>query len=240
MEMIKKTVLVIGSEGGLGQCLVREWQSHGYRALGADLHRADESCTDIFIQYDLSKKHSGSLKIFLDKERASVDAVFFVAACGYYGDFLEQNNIEELLRVNFLSLIQCLCELTPFLKKKALVLFVGSIASHMPTENYEVYSASKLALEGFVRSWRNEVQGELDVRVYLPGGMKTSFHQKIGFKPPLKLQKSFLTPEVVAKDMWRFSNKKAWRGLRWNHRMLSIVNHWMPLSLNQLFMWKKA
>ena len=231
-------VLVVGSEGGLGKEIVSHWKSQGFEVWGADLFKEASSDCDHYLFLDLSKDSPEKLGNWIGQD--VLDQVIITSAIGYFGEFESQKNIEETVKVNFLSQVLMIKALEPTLKHGAKVLFVGSVASHMPTPDYEVYSATKLALESFVRSWRWEVKDRLDVRVFLPGAMKTSFHDKVGFKPTEKQQKSFAQASDVAIEIWKSLNKSKWRSGVSGSSALILSHRFVSPVVEKVFAWKRG
>lgn len=202
-------VLIVGSEGGLGKELVRLWQQRDFQVFGLDLQKTSHSSCNKYRSFDLLKDDPLELLKIFQEKNIFFQQVIICAAQGYYGSFTEQKNIENLVRVNFTAPVALIKELASVLNEKTKILFIGSVASHMPTPEYEVYSATKLALESFVRSWRWEVGERFDVKIYLPGAMKTSFHERVGFSPSEKLKKKFAEPRTVAHKIWKFSQSRS-------------------------------
>ncbi len=138
-----------------------------------------------YCQADLSAPEAiAKLLAYLHaQEVQTLDYVIHNAGVGYVGDVSAQSpeNIQTLLQVNTYAPIQLTHALLPLLRPTSgKIVLISSVATAFGMADYATYIASKAALNGFARSLRIELSGEIDVQVILPGATRTGMHAKSG------------------------------------------------------------
>lgn len=128
---------------------------------------------DISIEQTIQNLESNG---FLD-----VDILINNAGLALGKDNVENASLEDwetMLDVNVKSVFKLTKKVLPFMKNKSLcsIVFVSSIAGHIPYEGGSVYTASKHALRAFASSLRLELTGS-NIRVFQisPGMVNTEF-----------------------------------------------------------------
>jgi len=183
-------VLLTGATDGIGLALAQRWQARGLEPIGVgrrafgDLGRTPLAEPRYF-RADLSSP--GAARGLVEAlDRAGVgplDRVVLNAGAGYYGELEAQpsQSVDELVHVNLASAIELVHGLLPRVRAAAgRFTFVSSVASALPVPRFAVYGATKAALEGFARSLRVELAGEVEVQVLRPGATRTGLHTKCG------------------------------------------------------------
>ncbi|MCZ6598001.1 MAG: SDR family NAD(P)-dependent oxidoreductase [Planctomycetota bacterium] len=186
----RRTVFLTGATDGLGLELARLWNArcerlilHGRRPLeelDPALFRSDS-----YFRADLAAPEPfvGLSRYLDDVGVPRIDLLVHNAAAGYYGPFERQGaeSVGELVRVNLEAPLELTQLLLPRLRAAGgRIVFISSIAAALPCPDFGVYAATKAALEGFARSLRVELTGEVGVQVIRPGATRTGMHAKSG------------------------------------------------------------
>ncbi len=179
--MSNNTALVVGGANGIGAAVVTELLASGYKKV----YIADRSEPAVptenteFIRINLVSDGVEELA-----ELSDVDTLFITAGIGRL-DYFGTNSITEIensFKVNTLSVIKLIKAFYGKIHSKDDFLcgVMSSIAGHVSSPLYAVYSASKAAVSRFIESLNAELAGEgyanriLDVS---PGNIKgTCFH----------------------------------------------------------------
>ena len=179
--MSNKIALVVGGSSGVGAAFVEKLLKNGYEKVYiADRvePEAEQPKTE-FIRINLVSDKVEELGKLSD-----VDTLFITAGIGRL-DYFGTNSITEIensFKVNTLSVIKLIRAFWDKIHSEEDFLcgVMSSIAGHVSSPLYAVYSASKAAVSRFVESLNAELQGEgfknriLDVS---PGNIKgTRFH----------------------------------------------------------------
>lgn len=179
--MSNKTALVVGGANGVGAAMVNKLLADGYEKVYiADRAEPDQKLEKTeFIRTNLVSDNIEELGALAD-----VDTLFITAGIGrldYFGTN-STTEIENSFKVNTLSVIKLIKAFYGKIHsdEKFLCGVMSSIAGHVSSPLYAVYSASKAAVSRFVESLNAELAGEgfqnriLDVS---PGNIKgTRFH----------------------------------------------------------------
>jgi short-subunit dehydrogenase len=146
------------------------------------------------------------LDFLAERQIARLDRLIHNAGIGYYGPTAAQsaNSIDQLIDVNLLAPIRLTHALLPHLKRaQGQVSFVSSVVAIMPGPDYAVYTATKAALEGFARSLRQELLGQVAVQIVRPGATRTGMHAKMGLETSVMDWRRFPPAEKIAPTMLR-------------------------------------
>lgn len=207
------TTLITGATDGIGLVLARLLQTRGERPflLGrrplSDLN--DPLFTpETYIQADLSQPDCAQrvLAFLAERQVTRLDRLIHNAGIGYYGPTAAQStqNIDQLIDVNLLSPIRLTHALLPHLKRaQGQVSFVSSVVAIMPGPDYAVYTVTKAALEGFARSLRQELLGQVAVQIVRPGATRTGMHAKMGLETSVMDWRRFPPADKIAPTMLR-------------------------------------
>ena len=203
------TILITGATAGIGLALARLYHNSGQRLIligRKPLPTLQDSLfsAETYIAADLSQPDCIAKITHGLRERgvATLDLVIHNAGIGYMGAIGEQSAeaIAELLTVNLITPIKLTHALLPHLQKaRGKLVFISSVVSKLAAPNFATYAASKAALDGFARSLRVELQGQVAVQVIHPGATRTSMHAKVGMSP--KKYRRFVSAEKVARKI---------------------------------------
>lgn len=207
-------ILITGATDGIGLALARAYQQQDVRLIlvGRRPHSELDSALftpQCYCQSDLSTSQSATaLSSWLHEQHVSeLDLVIHNAGLGYIGAVTTQSapSINALLQVNLWTPIALTHLLYPLVKRRrGKFVFISSVATGLATPDYAVYTATKAALEGFVRSWQIELTAEgnpVRAQVIRPGATRTHMHRKSGGDPTQLGWQRFPTPERVARQI---------------------------------------
>ena len=231
-----KTVLITGSAGGLGICLVREYISRGYRVFGADIGKRPDTdklltetgCNYRFFETDVAD--SVSVQHLADKvavETESLDIIINAAGIlrSESENVLEDFDIDgsrKLFDVNALGPLRVVKACIGLLRRGEEKLLVnisseaGSMTTHADYVNRYDYCMSKAALNIQSIILQRYVKPEgIRVLLFNPGWMHTPMG---GPKAPINPADSARGIADLAKSLRAkpYSEKIA-SGMFWNY-----------------------
>ncbi|MCC6603557.1 MAG: SDR family NAD(P)-dependent oxidoreductase [Anaerolineae bacterium] len=211
-------ILITGATDGIGLALAQQYTlaKHQLILVGRrpfPPHPDPMFTPQTYCQADLAQPDAAdTIAHWLENQGIhTLDLLIHNAGTGYFGALAAQplDQIDELLTANLHSPIAITHRLFPWLQKaRGQVVFVSSVATAVPTPEYAVYGASKLALEGFARSLRVEWQGQVTVQTIRPGATRTGMHQKIGLTQAQMNWEKFAPAEKVARQIIRAIEQK--------------------------------
>ena len=196
----KKTCLITGAAGGIGQALVHVFQHANFRVIATDIlpKPAELTCAH-YIQSDLSS--------FAENELYAQETVSFIrdALCGcplvalinnaavqILGnvDSLSRADWQQTLGVNLMAPFLLTQAFLPELESaKGCVINIGSIHARLTKKDFVAYATSKAALAGMTRALAIELGARVRINAIEPGAIETDM-LKAGFdgKPDLYAQ----------------------------------------------------
>lgn len=228
-----KVAVISGASGGIGRAAAelfirKGWQVYDLSRTGQDGERRIHIETDVTSE---SSVEQAFLKIAAREGR--IDALVLSAGCGISGaaEFTALASAERQFSVNFFGTFLCVKHALPLLREaKGRIIAISSAAAVFPIPFQAFYSASKAAINSFVLALRNEVKAfSVDATVIMPGDVKTGFtaareKTQAGedvyggrITPSVSVMEkdemSGMTPETIAKCIWRVARKKHTRPL---------------------------
>jgi NAD(P)-dependent dehydrogenase (short-subunit alcohol dehydrogenase family) len=189
MPLLPQTVLITGASGDLGRAIAVALSDSAKLILsGRSLSRLEETrslCTHpgqhLVWPCDLAAPQSleTTLKRFLEKNAVPVEAMVYAAGIFTAGPIRLATVATglELLTVNFLSA----AELSRLLLKSSLnqahlktIVYISTVSARRGVRGFHYYSASKGALDAFMRSLAQELAPRVRVNSVLPGAVATA------------------------------------------------------------------
>lgn len=207
-------VAITGATDGIGLALARKYQQAGARLVLIGRRPAETLDTKLFTpdrycQADLASLQCVDQISTWLRENAFValDLVIHNAALGYVGSLASQSDgsIRQLIDVNLRTPILLTHALYSLVEKAAgKFVFVSSVVAGLPGPDYAVYTATKAALDSFVRNWQIELRAAgspVQAQVIRPGATRTNLHEKSGADLQAMHWERFPPPETVAQQM---------------------------------------
>lgn len=243
-----QTVLITGATSGIGLAMSRLFLDHGDQLIlvgRRPLAQLDQTLFNLqnYCQCDLGDPTASETIAHWLRERGidQLDLLIHNAALGWYGDFAEQTaaSISTLVQVNLKTPIALTHQLLPLLKT-GKVVFVSSVASVLPTADYAVYTATKAALDGFVRSAAIELAGQVEMQVLHPGATNTGMHTKIGISQETMDWDRFPSSEQAAAQMMvAMSGRRRNVAIGLTNKFLRLTGRLAPSLLRSTMRQKK-
>ena len=182
-DLNAKTIVVVGASGVLGAEIADQLAAAGARIIGT----ASYAQTTLAIPASAGERHvcdlndAASVREFVDglhARRLPIDGIVMAAGLVAFGPAREtpEGVLETLLRVNALGPINLINSLAPLMAGRdgAFVVTISGKIAEVPTAGIAAYSASKIALHGWVsaasREFRREGIRLMDAR---PGHTET-------------------------------------------------------------------
>lgn len=239
-------VVITGATDGIGLALAQQYQKAGARLLLigrralATLDPAffTPSC---YCQADLALPQSIEpiLSWLHENKVASLDLVIHNAGMGYVGPVATQpaDNVRQLIAVNLQTPIALTHALYPLVERAAgKFVFISSVVAGLAGPTHAVYTATKAALDSFVRNWQIELradQAPVQAQLLRPGATRTQLHAKSGADPVALGWSRFPPPEQVAQQIVHaVSTKRRAATLGLLNHLLYTVGHQFPSLLD--------
>ncbi len=202
--MLRK-ILITGSSSGIGEALTQKCLSLGYHVIGMSRTAPSMSHPHYeHIEADFSKpKRIQPLLKTLLKKHSDISALICNAGMGLFEHLeeLSEQQIEEILHVNFLSHTFIIRKILPTLKKQdhSNLLFMGSEAALKGAKKGTIYAASKFALRGLAQSLRAEcASSSVHVSIIQPGMTMTPFFDELHFCHGQEEDEKILSEDIVS------------------------------------------
>ncbi len=179
-----KRVVVIGGSAGLGLAIARKFAAQGAKLIlvARDENRlriaAETIGGDILtIAADVTRDDDVErMTATIHQELGDVDVVACVAGKSDRGKVLDTSpeQMQQLLELNFLSVVRCTRALAPSLRRRrGHLVLIGSLASKSAARFLGAYPASKFPLAAYAQQLRLEVpHDELNVLLVCPGPIR--------------------------------------------------------------------
>lgn len=180
--MQKKRVLVTGASSGIGRAVAKLLVSKGFEVLGTS--RNPETVKNKIpgvSYYALDQSSAESIKALAEKV-GDIDILINNAGQGQVGPLEEVpiEKIRSLFEVNLFGVIQLTQAILPSMRKRreGMIISLSSMSGIFGVGFTSVYCGTKFAIEGMLRSLRQEVRPfGIKVVQIEPGYIATGFEQ---------------------------------------------------------------
>lgn len=188
-----KIAVITGGNSGIGYAAAKEFKERGATVVITGRRKealekaAEELGVSAFVADQSSLSDLENLAASIKDQYGSIDVLFINA--GVMGKILPveystEANFNEVMDINFKGAYFTLSKFIPLLKDGASVVFLSSIAAHVSTPNFSVYSASKVALNSIAKTAALELAPrKIRVNIVSPGPVKTEITLKTGIDP---------------------------------------------------------
>lgn len=172
-----KSALTIGGSDGIGLETVKLLKDSGYRV--TDISRSECEFADTNCYCDISDGNIGQIVRACFENDALISVVVYFAGCSLAApvEYITASDRNYLFEVNFFGFCDCVKAALPFLKSDGgYIACVSSLGAQIPIAFDAYYSASKAALDMFVRETAMEVAPfNIKLSSFRPGGVATDF-----------------------------------------------------------------
>ena len=186
LDLTGKKIMVTGASSGIGRATAVLISKLGGRvvACGRDSTRLDETISECdghnHIKMTFDVRENDSYKDIFDRivsDGKKLDGLVYSAGIAKPTPLrvFDSNTVREILEVNLISFMT----MTAVYSKKAYnnggsIVGISAINAHYPQKCMTVYAASKMAIEGFVRTVAIElVDKNIRVNYVVPGPVNT-------------------------------------------------------------------
>lgn len=241
-------VVITGATAGIGLALAQHYQQQGARLIligRRPIATLDSTffTPDRYCQADLATMESTKqiLSWLHENNITAIDLVIHNAALGYVGPIEKQDDehIRQLVHVNLRAPIALTHALYPLVERAAgKFVFVSSVVAGLAGPDYAVYTATKAALDSFVRNWQIELRADrspVQAQVIRPGATRTTMHEKSGADLQRLGWERFPTAATVAQQLLQATNtNQRATTLGLVNGLLYTVGHRFPVLMDRL------
>lgn len=254
--MKDKVVIITGATSGIGKALAFEYVSKGSKiVIGARNHnKLIEIAEDIklkggdvaFAQTDVSSEQDCKNLILTAIERfGKIDILINNAGISMRALFenTQIDVLQKLMDVNFWGTVYCTKYALPYvLKEKGSIVGISSIGGIVGLPARSGYSASKFAMQGFLRCLRVEnLKNDLHVLAALPGFTSSNIRNSAlsgdgsqqGESP--RDEQKMMSAEAAAEHIYRAVKKRKNKlVLTREGKIIEILNKYFPKWLDRI------
>ncbi len=181
MGQAQKILLITGAAGGIGRATVKYFIEKGWRVIGVDRQKFEESGQEHFMLIKADISSPGDIDMIFDKVRSTtqvLNAVVNNAAVQVAKPLVETTVQEwdEVMASNLRSVFLCARLAHPMLKKAGggAIVNVSSVHAVATSANISAYAASKGGLLALTRAMAIEfAKDNIRVNAILPGAVDT-------------------------------------------------------------------
>lgn len=240
-------VLITGSANGLGLATAKYFADNNHIVYSCDIVKSQPYNNIKSYELDVTNIHQlNNLKQLFEIESVNFDLIINFAGIYNIGSFLEKDllKIKQIIDVNLLGAINVNQTFYPLLTNKGKIIIITSeLASLDPLPFNGLYSVSKIALDAYAQSLRQELnlKGQKVITVR-PGAFntnlskgsleatkklveETTLYQKQS-KKFLKIVEMFMgtpkKPEILSKYIYKVSLKKHPRYIYTKNRNIGL------------------
>ena len=178
MRLDRKTIVMTGAAGGIGQLLCRELAQAGGTLIGVDRFECP-SCHETILA-DLSSK-AGLADLTRQFGSRRIDMLVNLAGMQYFGPFDRQDpeNIWAGYVVNLVAPATLMRAVLPQMRERGngQIVNIGSVMGAISYPHFATYSSSKCGLRGLSEALRRELgKSPITITYIAPRAVRTAFN----------------------------------------------------------------
>ena len=235
-----KTILITGASSGIGKAVAKYFHGKGWNVAATmrSPEKENELASYVNIKciaLDVTKPASIKSAISKAVETfGAIDVVLNNAGYSLIGPFetASLEDVERQFNTNVFGIMNVVREILPHfrLKQAGTINNIASIGGRIGFPLYSLYNSSKFAVEGFSESLQHELRPlHIRVKIIEPGIIKTDFYGRSmintykggapdydayanrTIKKLMAMENGGITPDKVAKKIYRAAKTKSWR-----------------------------
>lgn len=180
---MKKSILITGANGGIGQALCKIFSANGFYVLATDRDELSKCKCDLYVRIELERyPESDILRNELVNAVRGINNEY--SFCGLINNAahqviksvkaIELADVVRTYNVNLYSPIFIIQDLLDILAgNQGSIVNISSVHSRLTKENFSVYASSKAALSAFTRALAIEIGERVRVNAIEPGAIET-------------------------------------------------------------------
>lgn len=173
-----KSALIIGGSDGIGKACSKKLRDKGYRIINISRNESCEADENLYC--DISDGNLGQIVRSAFEEAPDISPILYCAGCSLAApvEYAVESDVRHLFEVNFFGFCECVKTALIFMKASGggYIGAVSSLGSKVPIAFDAYYSASKAALDMFVREVAIETAPfNIKLASFRPGGVATDF-----------------------------------------------------------------
>ena len=186
-----KTILITGSNGGIGENLCKTILKNGYKVIATDIVNDQNHTNHCFIKADLLNivENENQRNIFKEKVKEALQKDKLYAIINNAGfqinkEFktLSLTDWKYTMDINFFApLVLSKLFLDELIASKGTIINISSIHSSLTKKGFSAYATSKAALSGLTKSMSVELGSKIRINGVEPAAIETEM-LKNGFK----------------------------------------------------------
>ena len=195
-------IIITGVSKGIGKKTLQDLEKkHDVVGCSRSIQE-QETKNKLLLKLDVNKDED--LQKLVDKtleKFGKIDAIILNAGLGTFFKLEEttEEDFDKMFNTNVKSLQKLLSKTLPILKKqnKGQIIAITSMAGLNPVPNGSVYASTKWAVQGLIKSLKQEVRDtKIKIALIQPGSVKTNFFDKTNMSPN---PERVLNPEDISR-----------------------------------------
>jgi len=228
-KSMKKVCFIIGASSGIGESCAQKFLSEGYVVYNGSRNPSTvDGVKNLTLDVATESTIDEAISI-IEEEQGGLDVLVYSAGYSMMApvEYAKQSDYRYLMEVNFFGFVLTVQKAMPLLvRRHGRIIALSSIGAVVPIGFDAFYSASKAALNMFIRELNIEIakKGVKAIAV-MPGGTKTSFtrdrnvyseeeakeyseYVKNASKALGEIEQKGMSPEEVAETVYRAATGK--------------------------------
>lgn len=204
MNLNGRCVILTGTASGIGKSLLEHMLLYNVKVIAVDKEEQPWLFSHpkiIPYQCDISKKKNmDQLFEFAVNKLGVVDIFIGNAGFGYYEKIVieDWDRIDKIFRTNVFSSIYAAEKMYALNRdRRYMIVYTASTMVEFPIPGYALYTATKCALDGFIKTYRYEMGNKGKILMIYPISTRTQFFKTAGNTRPIEWPMQ--TPDQVAK-----------------------------------------